>query len=353
MWLSYLLTSTQRSTLMTMPSRPFGQSHCSNIAFGSMNVVHIYKPIPDKAHALKLLNEALDTGYTMFDTAAMYGWGLSEKFLAEAIMHRRQEFSLATKGVLNYITDGKKVNKIMDGNPDTLKRQCEGSLKRLNTDFIDVYYLHRYDKRYPIEEQVGALGRLVEEGMIGGIGLSEVSADTLRQAHKEHPIAAMQSEYSLWTRNPEISVLETCKKLGVAFVAFSPTARKFLTGNLTDMSQVPEGDLRYNMPRFNGNNYPKNLQLLQPFLALAEEAGVLPVELAIAWVLAQGDHVIALPGTTNFKHMRQNANAGCLQIAPEIIRRAGELIHQDNVHGLRYNEAAQVDVDTERFEDLR
>ena len=338
---------------MTMPNRPFGPSQCSNVAFGSMNVVHIYKPIPDKTHALKLLNEALDAGYTMFDTAAMYGWGLSEEFLAEAIMHRRQEFSLATKGVLNFTTDGKNINKVMDGNPDTLKQQCADSLKRLKTDFIDVYYLHRYDQRYAIEEQVGALGRLVEEGMIGGIGLSEVSANTLRKAHKEHPIAAMQSEYSLWTRNPEISVLQTCKELGAAFVAFSPTARKFLTGQLPDMSQVPEGDLRYSMPRFNDDNYPKNMQLLQPFLALAKEADVLPVELAIAWVLAQGDHVIALPGTTSFEHMRQNANAGSLQIAPEIIQRAGALINQDNVYGLRYNEAAQLHVGTERFEDLR
>ena len=338
---------------MTMPSRPFGPSQSSTVAFGSMNVVHIYKPLPDKASALRLLNEALDAGYTMFDTAAMYGWGLSEEFIAEAIMHRRQEFSLATKGVLNFTTDGKTINKVMDGNPDQLKKQCVDSLKRLKTDYIDFYYLHRYDKRYPIEEQVGTLGRLAEEGLIGGIGLSEMSAVTLRKAHKEHPIAAMQSEYSLWTRNPEISVLQTCKELGAAFVAFSPTARKFLTGQLPDMSQVPEGDLRYSMPRFNDDNYPKNMQLLQPFLALAKEADVLPVELAIAWVLAQGDHVIALPGTTNFEHMRQNANAGSLQIAPEIIQRAGALINQDNVYGLRYNEAAQLHVGTERFEDLR
>lgn len=331
---------------MTIPSRPFGPYQSSNVAFGAMNVVHVYQPQPDEATGARLLNEALDEGYTMMDTAALYGFGRSEQLIAKAIMHRRSEFVLASKGVLTIGADGKKA---MDGNPDRIHQQCHDSLARLGTDFIDVYYLHRYDKRYPLEDQIGMASRLLEEGKIGAIGLSEVSATTLRRAHAVHPIAAVQTEYSLWTRNAEIAVLDTCKELGAAFVAFSPTARKYLTGQLTDPSSIPAGDLRHSMPRFNADNYPANLKLLQPFLALAKEAGVLPVELAIAWVLAQGDHVIALPGTTQTQHMRQNANAGRLQLDASIIQRAGQMINQGNVHGPRYNDAAQADIDTEEF----
>ena len=331
---------------MSMPSVKIGPYTSSNVAFGAMNVVHVYQPQPDEATGMRLLNEALDEGYTMMDSAALYGFGRSEEMIAKAIMHRRSEFILATKGVLTIGPDGKK---FMDGHPDRIREQCHASLKRLGTDFVELYYLHRYDKRYPLEDMVGAVSRLVEEGKVGAIGLSEMSADNLRLAHSVHPIAAMQTEYSLWTRNAEIAVLDACKALDVAFVAFSPTARKFLTGQLQQPWNLPAGDLRLGMPRFNQDNYPKNLALLQPFLALAEEANVLPVELAIAWVIAQGDNIIALPGTTQTQHMRQNANAGRLTIDPTIIKQVGELIHQGNVFGPRYNAVAQADIDTEEF----
>lgn len=331
---------------MSMPSVKIGPYTSSNVAFGAMNVVHVYQPQPDEATGMRLLNEALDEGYTMMDSAALYGFGRSEEMIAKAIMHRRSEFILATKSVLTTGPDGKK---FMDGHPDSIRQQCHDSLQRLGTDHVNLYYLHRYDKRYPLEDMVGAVSRLVEEGKVGAIGLSEMSADTLRKAHAVHPIAVMQTEYSLWTRNAELGVLDACKELGAAFMAFSPTARKFLTGKLQEPWHLPAGDLRHSMPRFNADNYPKNLQLLEGFLALAKEAGVSPAELSIAWVLAQGDHIIALPGTTSFAHMRENANAGRLTIDADILRRAGELINQDTVHGPRYNPVAQADIDTEEF----
>ncbi|MCP4788647.1 MAG: aldo/keto reductase [Gammaproteobacteria bacterium] len=329
-----------------MSHRSIGPYESSAVAFGSMNICHVYYPLPDEASGLRLLNEALDEGYTMFDTAAIYGYGKNERMIAQGIMHRRSEFTLASKGAIYADSEGKSQTC---GRPESLMQNCHDSLKRLNTEFIDVYYLHRFDQSIAIEEQVGALARLKDQGKIGAIGLSEVSAKTLRKGHAEHPIAAVQSEYSLWTRNPEIAVLDTCRELGTAFVAFSPTGRKYLTGTLTDMAQVPEGDLRYTMPRFDEQNYPANMQLLQPFLALAKEAGILPAELAIAWVLAQGEHIIALPGTSQTAHMRQNANADRLSIDPSIIERAGKLIHQGNVHGPRYNAITQAGVDTEEF----
>jgi aryl-alcohol dehydrogenase-like predicted oxidoreductase len=329
-----------------MPSVKIGPYTSSNVAFGAMNVVHVYQPQPDEETAARLLNEALDEGYTMMDSAALYGFGRSEKLIAKAIMHRRSEFTLATKGVLTIGPDGKK---FMDGHPDSIRQQCHDSLQRLGTDHVDLYYLHRYDKRYPLEDMVGAVARLIEEGKVGALGLSEMSADTLRKAHQVHPVAAMQTEYSLWTRNAELGVLETTKELGAAFVAFSPTARKFLTGKLQEPWNLPAGDLRHTMPRFNEENYPKNMMLLQGFLALAEEAGVSPAELSIAWVLAQGENIIALPGTTSFEHMRENANAGRVQVDADILRRAGDIINQQTVHGPRYNPTAQADIDTEEF----
>ena len=330
---------------MSLPKVSIGPYTSSNVAFGGMNGLHVYEPMIEHKDFLHLLNTALDAGYSMIDTAAMYGHGVSEQLISQ-VMHRRDEFTLATKGVFSIDTNDKM---IFSGNPDDLREHCHGSLKRLNTDFIDVYYLHRWDRRYPIEEQVGMLGRLVEDGKIGAIGLSEVSADTLRKAHKEHPIAAVQSEYSLWTRNPEIAVIEACKELGAAFVAFSPMGRKFLSGELTNASQLPDWDFRSDMPRFNAENMPGNLALLKQFTALADAIDLLPAELAIAWVLAQGEHIIALPGTTNETHLLQNAAASRLQLDPVILDKAGQIFNQDTVHGPRYSAKVQASVDTEMF----
>lgn len=330
---------------MTLPSCPFGHKPSSRVAFGGMNGLHVYEPMLEHKDFLYLLNTALDAGYTMIDTAAMYGYGVSEQLISQ-VMHRRDEFTLATKGVYSVDDQGKMVTS---GHPDDIRQHCHGSLKRLNTDFIDVYYLHRWDKRYPIEDQVGTVARLIEDGKVGAIGLSEVSAATLHKAHKEHPIAAVQSEYSLWTRNPEIAVIDACKELGAAFVAFSPMGRKFLSGTLTDPQQLPEWDFRRDMPRFDPDNLSGNLALLKQFTDLADAIDLLPAELAIAWVLAQGEHIIALPGTTSEEHLLQNAAASRLQLDQVILDKAGQIFNQDTVHGPRYNAKAQATVDTETF----
>lgn len=330
---------------MTLPSCPFGPTTSSRVAYGGMNGLHVYEPMLEHKDFLKLLNQALDAGYSMIDTAAMYGFGISEQLISQ-VMHRRDEFALATKGVYSVDEQG---NMVISGKPEDIRQQCHDSLQRLGTDYVDVYYLHRWDKRYPIEDQVGAVSRLVEEGKVSGIGLSEVSAATLRKAHEVHPIAAVQSEYSLWTRNPEIAVIDACQELGAAFVAFSPMGRKFLSGTLTEPCLLPDWDFRRDMPRFNAENLPGNLGLLEQFTALADAIDLLPAELAIAWVLAQGEHIIALPGTTNETHLLQNAAASRLQLDQVILNKAGQIFNQDTVYGPRYNAKAQASVDTETF----
>jgi len=329
-----------------MQQRQVGPFSVSAIGLGCMNIGHgVYGPPPADEAALRLLQSALDQGCTFFDTAVLYGFGLSEKLVGEALSHRRSEFTLASKCGLHGV-DGKRV---IDNSPATLKRNCEDSLKRLRTDAIDLYYLHRYDPKVPIEDSVGALGDLVREGKVRTVGLSEVSADTLRRAHAVHPITAVQTEYSLWTRNPEIAVLDACRELGAAFVAFSPVARGYLTGRLRDVSTLKPGDLRLSMPRFEPGNYDANLKLLDGYVALAAEAGVTPAQLALAWVLAQGEHIVAIPGTSNAEHLTENLRAGDLTVSAPILERAGQLINQQTVLGTRYNRATQASIDTEEF----
>ena len=245
-----------------------------------------------------------DAGYTFFDTAAVYGVGHNETLVGEVLKHRRSEFVLASKCGL---TNGDQ--RELNGRPEVLKATCEGSLRRLQTDVIDLYYLHRWDKRVPIEESVGALAELVAEGKIKSIGLSEVSAATLRKAHAVHPIAALQTEYSPWTRNPEIAVLDACRELGVTFVAFSPVGRGFLAGGVTDLAQLEEGDFRKGMPRFQGEAFEANLKMFAGFAGLAGEVGCTPAQLCLAWLLAKDHAQVPIPGTTNPDHMVENAKA--------------------------------------------
>ena len=244
--------------------------------------------------------------------------------------------------------DGKKV-RVIDGRPDTIKATCDDSLRRLNTDVIDLYYLHRWDKRVPIEESVGALADLVRAGKIRSIGLSEVSAVTLRKAHREHPIAALQTEYSLWTRNPEIAVLQACQDLGVAFVSFSPLARKFLCNDLHGTADLLPTDWRHTSPRFNAEHYPRNLQLLHDYVQIAQELGCTPAQLAIAWVLHQAPHIVTIPGTSRIDHLKDNMAALNIQLSPEVLARLNQTINQHNVVGNRYNAQASSEVDTEVF----
>ncbi len=326
-----------------MRQRKLGPFSVSSVALGCMSLSHGYGGRPSRADAEALLNKALDVGYTLLDTATVYGSGANESLIGETLKGRRGEFTLASKCAL-YIADGKRV---IDGRPQAVREALDASLKRLQTDVIDLYYLHRLDPNTPVEDSVGELALAVQAGKIRGIGLSEMSAATLRRAHAVHPIMAMQTEYSLWTRNPEIAVLDACRELGVAFVAFSPVARGFLSA--TPPQALEPGDIRASMPRFLGETYVANLKLLEPLSALAGEVGCSTAQLAIAWVLAQGEHIIALPGTTKIAHMMQNAEAAVLDVDPSVLGRAGEIINRNTVHGPRYNAANQMDIDTEEF----
>jgi aryl-alcohol dehydrogenase-like predicted oxidoreductase len=219
----------------------------------------------------------------------------------------------------------------------------------LKTDVIDLYYLHRWDKNVPIEDSVGMLSDLVRQGKIRTIGLSEVSTLTLRKAHAVHPITALQTEYSLWTRNPEISVLDACRELGVTFVSFSPLARKFLCADLPDTKQLLPSDWRHTSPRFHAEHYAKNLQLLDNYLEIAQDVGCTPAQLALAWVLHQAPHIVSIPGTSRADHLRENMGALNVKLSPDMLVRLDQAINQGNVSGNRYNELASSEVDTEVF----
>jgi aryl-alcohol dehydrogenase-like predicted oxidoreductase len=315
------------------------------MGLGCMNLSHAYGSPPDKVAATHLLHRAYDLGVRHFDTAALYGFGANETLLGEALKPFRSDIFLASKCGMTGV-DGKRV---IDGRPETLVATLDAALKRLQTEHIDLYYLHRWDKDVPIEESVGALSRMVESGKIGAIGLSEVSATTLRKAHAVHPIAAVQTEYSLWTRNAEIAVLDTCKELDTAFVAFSPVARGFLTGAVSDIGSFAEKDIRRNMPRFMEPNFSTNRQRLSEFSGLADTAGCSMAQLALAWLLAQGDHILPIPGTTSCAHLEENLGAVELTISPAILEQAGSLIDQHSVSGARYPAATQAEIDTEEY----
>jgi aryl-alcohol dehydrogenase-like predicted oxidoreductase len=330
-----------------MQQRLLGPFQVSAIGLGCMNLCHAYgQPMPE-AEAECLLHAALDLGITHFDTAALYGFGVSETLIGRFLAPLRQRFTLASKcgmtGVPN--EQGVKV-RVIDGRPATLKATCEEALRRLRTDVIDLYYLHRWDKSVPIEDSVGALADLVRDGKIRAIGLSEVSAATLRRAHAVHPIAALQTEYSLWTRNPEIAVLQACRELGVSFVAFSPLGRGFLCGPL-DIDAFDAKDIRRTMPRFTPAHYPHNAGLLPAYLAVAQEVGCSPAQLALAWLLHQGPDILPIPGTTRVEHLRDNVAAADLSLSPEVLARLDAVMNDRLVSGNRYNEQARREVDTE------
>jgi aryl-alcohol dehydrogenase-like predicted oxidoreductase len=238
---------------------------------------------------------------------------------------------------------------VVDGRPQTLVATLDESLRRLQTDHIDLWYLHRWDRDVPIEDSVGAMARMVDQGKVGALGLSEVSAETLHRAHAVHPIAAVQTEYSLWTRNAEIAVLDACREIGAAFVAFSPLARGFLANPALDPSAFADKDLRRTMPRFQSPHFERNRELLKKFMELAGLAGCSIAQLALAWLLTRGEHIIAIPGTTSIAHLEANMEAARLNPDPDLLDRAGALINQHTVSGPRYPEAMQRGIDTEEF----
>jgi hypothetical protein len=333
-----------------MQQRQLGSFSVSAIGLGCMNICHAYgPPLPDD-QAERLLLAALDDGVTHFDTAALYGFGASERTVGRVLSRHRSRFTLASKCGMQGVDvkgDGQLV-RVIDGRPETLRATCEAALQRLQTDVIDLYYLHRWDKQVPIEESVGALADLVRAGKIRSIGLSEVSAATLRKAHAVHPIAAVQTEYSLWTRNPEIAVLDACRELGVSFVAFSPVARGFLCGDL-DTSSFDAKDIRRAMPRFSAEHMAANRQWLPTYLAIAAEVGCTPAQLAIAWLLHKGPDILPIPGTANIDHLLENNAAASVQLSADVMARLEALVNPATVSGNRYNEQANREVDTEVF----
>ena len=333
-----------------MNTRSLGPFQVSAIGLGCMNICHAYGAPISESDAERLLLAALDAGVTHFDTAALYGFGASETLVGKVLGPHRSRFTLASKCGMQGVDlagDGKLVREI-NGRPEALKATCEASLKRLQTDVIDLYYLHRWDKTVPIEDSVGALGELVREGKIRAVGLSEVSAATLRRAHAVHPIAAVQTEFSLWTRNPEIAVLDACEELGAALVAFSPVARGFLCGPM-DASGFDAKDIRRSMPRFSPDHHAANTRLLPAYFAIAEEVGCSPAQLALAWLLHRAPHILPIPGTTRVDHLHDNLGADGVRLSESVMQRLGALINQDTVAGNRYNAQSSSEVDTEIF----
>ena len=334
-----------------MKNRKLGQFQVSEIGLGCMNLSHAYGAPVSEALAERVLLTALDAGVTFFDTAALYGFSANETLVGKVLKPHRQKITLASKCGMTGVDvngDGKLV-RVIDGRPETIRKTCEEALKRLQTDVIDLYYLHRWDKKVPIEDSVGALSDLVRQGKIQSIGLSEVSASTLRKAHDVHPITAVQTEYSLWTRNPEIAVLQACQELGAAFVAFSPVARGFLCGPLA-IESLDAKDIRKSMPRFTAENYAANFKLFAPYQNLANEVGCSPAQMALAWLLHKAPHIIPIPGTTSVSHLTDDLGASDVKLSAELMAKLEALINEKTVQGNRYSAQANSEVDTEVFE---
>ncbi|MGH1470626.1 MAG: aldo/keto reductase [Cellvibrionaceae bacterium] len=326
--------------------RQIGPFQTSAIGLGCMNLSHAYGMPPPKKEAGLFLNTALDMGYSMLDTAALYGFGANEELIGDTVMHRRHDFVLASKcGMAKNDQGVREIN----GRPEVIKKTCEDSLRRLKTEVIDLYYLHRWDKSIPIEESVGAMADLRREGKIRTLGLSEVSSSSLKKANAEHPIAAVQTEYSLWTRNAEISILDDCKKMGISFVAFSPLGRGFLTDVVPNPDNFEEKDIRRGMPRFQSKNYVRNVKIAEAFDRLAKHYDMTRAQLSLAWLLNQGEGIIPIPGTTNLNHLKENFSAMDIVLSETTIKELDDLINQETITGPRYNDNTQKEIDTEEF----
>ncbi len=327
--------------------RIFDKFSVNPIGLGCMNLDHAYGPSVSAEQGERVLLGALDAGYDFLDTATLYGGGKNETRMGQVLAKHRRRYVLASKCGMAMVPqpDG-SVKRVIDGRPATVKKQCEDSLRRLNTEVIDLYYLHRWDKSVPIEDTVGAMSDLVRQGKIQAIGLSEVGEATLRKAHAVHPIAALQTEYSLWTRDAEIAVLKATQELGIAFVAFSPVARGFLCG-LRDLSGLDAKDIRRSMGRFQPDNYAANLKLQDAYVQIAQQLGCTPAQLALAWMLQRAQHIIAIPGTTNVLHMQDNIAASSITLPAQQLQQLDALINPFSVQGARYDAQSQSEVDTE------
>ncbi|MBU1385778.1 MAG: aldo/keto reductase [Alphaproteobacteria bacterium] len=324
-----------------MKTRRLGKAgpEVSAIGLGCMGMAAFYGQPSDEGQATAVIHRALDLGVTLFDTAEMYGPHTNEVQLGKALAGRRDRAFVATKFGIGYNADRSALT--VDGSPANVRRAIEGSLKRLNVDHVDLYYLHRVDPNTPIEETVGAMGELVTEGKVRFLGLSEAAPETLRRGLATHPITALQTEYSLWSREPEDELLAVCEELGVGFVPYSPLGRGFLSGEITSVDDLAEDDFRRANPRFMGENFQKNLDLVEAVKGIAADKGVTAAQLALAWVLAQGDHLVPIPGTRRIPTLEQNVAAVDLTLTTEDLARIDAVFPRGAAAGHRYAEAAR------------
>jgi aryl-alcohol dehydrogenase-like predicted oxidoreductase len=323
-----------------MQTRELGRSglSVSALGLGCMGMSEFYAGRDDEGESVATIHRALDLGVNFLDTADMYGPFTNEELVGRALKGRRREVVLATKFGNVRGEDGSFLG--IDGSPEYVAAACEASLRRLDVDEIDLYYQHRVDQKTPIEETVGAMARLVEQGKVRHLGLSEAGIETIRRAHKVHPIAALQTEYSLWSRDPEDGILDVCRELGIGFVAYSPLGRGFLTGRFRSLDDLPEDDYRRHAPRFQGENFEKNLELVRHVEKLAAEKGCTPAQIGLAWVLAQGPDIVPIPGTKRRKYLEENVGALDVRLTPEDLRRIDEIAPKGVAAGERYPEAS-------------
>lgn len=326
-------------TQATMKTRRLGAQglECSALGLGCMGMSEFYGPTDEKS-SVETIDRAVELGITMFDTADMYGPFRNEELVGRALRGKRDRVIIATKfGNVRDPNDPTK--RSISGTPEYVRQACDASLRRLGVETIDLYYQHRVDTHTPIEETVGAMSDLVLAGKVRYLGLSEAASDTIRRAHKVHPISALQSEYSLWSRDPEGGVLDTCRELGIGFVPYSPLGRGFLTGRIKSIDDLAADDFRRASPRFQGTNFQTNLDLVERVEAIARAKGCTPAQLALAWVLAQGDDIVPIPGTRHVSRLEENVGALQVTLSAEDLRRIDAVAPKGVAAGERYTEA--------------
>jgi aryl-alcohol dehydrogenase-like predicted oxidoreductase len=324
-----------------MKTRRLGKAgpEVSAIGLGCMGMAAFYGQGLEETEATTVIHRALELGVTFLDTAEMYGPHINEIQIGKALADRRDKAFVATKFGIGY--NAERTALTVDGSPANVRRAIEGSLRRLGMDHVDLYYLHRVDANTPIEETVGAMGELVKEGKVRFLGLSEASPATLRRGHAEHPITALQTEYSLWSREPEDELFATCDELGIGFVPYSPLGRGFLSGEIQSIEDLAEGDFRRSNPRFMGENFQKNIDLVHAVAAIAADRGVTAAQLALAWVLAQGETLVPIPGTRRIRTLEENAAAADLVLTADDLARIEAVFPKGAASGHRYAEAAR------------